>query len=139
MIKQAIASFFCGALFTTGLAVSGMTRPAKIIGFLDVFGAWDYSLVFVLASAVGVYYLTFQLVVKKKKPVLSARFLLPVRTDVDRRSVIGAVIFGIGWGISGLCPGPILATLSNGTSSVLILLVCMAAGLYLALRLQQLK
>lgn len=132
MKAQAVASFCCGVLFAIGLALAGMTQPAKIIGFLDVFGDWDYTLVFVLASAVGIYYLTFQLITKRPAPVIAPKFMIPTRSDVDLRSVTGALIFGVGWGISGLCPGPILTTLATGTLSVTVLLVTMVIGLYVA-------
>ena len=132
MIKQSIASFFCGALFSVGLALAGMTQPAKIVGFLNVFGAWDYSLVFVLASAVGVYYIAFQIVTKRKVPVFALKFNIPTRKDVDLRSVTGGLLFGLGWGISGLCPGPILSTLGTISPSVIILMITMLIGLWLS-------
>ena len=132
MKTQAIVSFFSGVIFAVGLALAGMTQPAKIIGFLDVFGNWDPSLVFVLASAVGVYYITFQLVIKRKSPILAPRFMVPTRSDLDLRLIAGGILFGIGWGISGLCPGPILTTLGTGTASVVTLLITMALGLYAA-------
>lgn len=132
MKAQAVASFFCGVLFSIGLAVAGMTEPARIIGFLDVFGRWDPTLVFVLASAVGVYYLTFQIVTKRARPVIALKFMIPTRSDVDLRSVSGALIFGVGWGIAGLCPGPILTTLATGTAPVFALLITMIIGLYIA-------
>jgi uncharacterized protein len=132
MIAQAFASFVSGVVFALGLALSGMTQPAKIIGFLDVFGNWDQSLVFVLASAVGVYYLSFQIITKRKGPIIAATFQIPTKNDVDLRTTVGALIFGVGWGISGLCPGPILTTLATATLPVVILLVSMVVGLYIA-------
>ena len=132
MKSQAIASFCCGALFALGLALAGMTQPLKIIGFLDVFGNWDPSLVFVLASAVGVYYVSFQFVVKRKTPMLGGKFMIPTRTDLDPKLIVGGLLFGAGWGISGLCPGPILATVGTGTTSVFTLLITMTIGLYVS-------
>lgn len=132
MKGQAVASFFCGALFAVGLALAGMTQPAKIVGFLDVFGKWDPSLVFVLASAVGVYYLTFQIITKRPTPIIAPKFMIPTRSDIDPRSVTGALIFGVGWAVSGLCPGPILTTLATATLPVFVLLVSMVAGLYIS-------
>lgn len=131
-MAQALASFVSGALFSVGLALSGMTQPAKITGFLDVFGNWDHSLVFVLASAVGVYYLSFQIITRRKSPVIATTFQIPTRNDVDLRTTVGALIFGVGWGISGLCPGPILTTLATATIPVVILLVSMVVGLFIA-------
>ncbi|MCG8338818.1 MAG: YeeE/YedE family protein [Proteobacteria bacterium] len=135
MKTQAVASFFSGALFAIGLAVSGMTQPAKIIGFLDVFGDWNPSLVFVLASAVGVYYVSFQFVTKRKTPLLGPKFFVPTRSDLDMRLIAGGLLFGAGWGISGLCPGPILSTVATGTAPVLVLLVFMLVGLYTSARI----
>lgn len=132
MKAQAFASFICGIVFAIGLALAGMTQPAKIVGFLDVFGNWDPSLVFVLASAVGVYYIAFQLITKRPGPMIAPKFMIPTRSDVDARSVIGALTFGIGWAISGLCPGPILTTLGAGSQSVFILLVALVIGLFIA-------
>lgn len=132
MKMQTIVSFLSGAVFAVGLALAGMTQPLKIIGFLDVFGNWDPSLVFVLASAVGVYYVSFQLVIKRKKPLLAPKFNVPTRKDLDVKLVIGGILFGIGWGISGLCPGPILSTLATGAVTVIVLFVTMVIGLYLS-------
>lgn len=132
MIAQAAASLFSGVVFAIGLALAGMTQPAKIVGFLDVFGQWDFSLVFVLASAVGVYYLTFQVITKRPGPVIAPKFMIPTRSDVDPRSVVGALVFGVGWAVSGLCPGPILTTLGSASPSVFVLLISMIVGLYIA-------
>jgi uncharacterized membrane protein YedE/YeeE len=132
MIGQAITGFITGTTFAIGLAVSGMTQPAKIIGFLDVFGDWNPSLVFVLASAVGVYYVSFQLVTKRKAPLLDSTFMVPTRSDLDLRLLVGGILFGAGWGISGLCPGPILTTLGTTTAPVIILLGGLLVGLYVS-------
>jgi uncharacterized membrane protein YedE/YeeE len=129
---QPIVSFICGVVFALGLVISGMTQPAKIVGFLDLFGHWDYTLVFVMASAVGVYYISFQLITKRRIPLFAPQFLIPTRTDLDFRSITGGILFGIGWGISGLCPGPVLATLGTGTISIFVLLVCMLFGLFIS-------
>jgi len=139
MIIRAVSSFILGAIFATGLAISGMTQPLKIIGFLDVFGSWDHSLVFVLATAVGVYYIMFQLITQKRKPILANRFLIPTRTDINFKSIAGALIFGVGWGISGLCPGPVFATLATGTPSVFLLVIFLIIGLYTASGINRLK
>lgn len=139
MKLQAIVSFLCGAIFTIGLVLAGMTQPLKIIGFLDVFGNWDPSLVFVLASAVGVYYITNQVVMKRKSPLLAPKFLVPNRTDLELKLVVGGLLFGTGWGMSGLCPGPILATLGTATSSVITILVTMLIGLYISFYIVRLK
>jgi len=132
MKAQAAASFSCGVVFAIGLSLAGMTQPAKIIGFLDVFGNWDPSLVFVLASAVGVYYLTFQVIIKRPAPLIAPKFLIPTRSDVDLQSTAGALMFGIGWGIAGLCPGPILTSLATMSLPIFVLLIAMIIGLTIA-------
>ncbi len=132
MKLQSIVSFFCGAIFAIGLVLAEMTQPRKIIGFLDVFGNWDPTLVFVLASAVGVYYITYQFVMKRKSPLLAPKFLVPTKTDLELKLIIGGLLFGVGWGISGLCPGPILTILGTGSTTVIILMVSMLLGFYIS-------
>lgn len=132
MKLQSIVSFFCGAIFAFGLVLAEMTQPRKIIGFLDVFGNWDPTLVFVLASAVGVYYITYQFVMKRKSPLLAPKFLVPTKTDLELKLIIGGLLFGVGWGISGLCPGPILTILGTGSTTVIILMVSMLLGFYIS-------
>lgn len=101
-----------GLVFGVGLARSGMTHAEKVLGFLDVSGQWDPSLLFVLGGAVGVTLAAFRYVLRRDAPVLEAKFLLPSATDIDRPLIVGAVVFGIGWGIAGYCPGPGLALLA---------------------------
>ena len=139
MKLQSITSFICGVTFAIGLVLAGMTQPGKIIGFLDVFGNWDPSLVFVLASAVGVYFVTYQFVIKRKSPLLAPKFLVPSKTDLELKLVIGGILFGVGWGMSGLCPGPILTTLGTGSASVMILMVTMLIGFYISSYIGRLK
>jgi uncharacterized protein len=139
MKLQSITSFICGVTFAIGLVLAGMTQPGKIIGFLDVFGNWDPSLVFVLASAVGVYFVTYQFVIKRKSPLLAPKFLVPTKTDLELKLVIGGILFGVGWGMSGLCPGPILTTLGTGSASVMILMVTMLIGFYISFYIGRLK
>jgi len=104
-----LASFFvAGFLFAIGLVVGGMTQPKKIINFLDVGGDWDPSLAFVMLGAVGVHSLTYRLTMRRSSPLFAAKFLVPQRSDIDARLVLGGVIFGAGWGLGGYCPGPAL-------------------------------
>lgn len=115
MRHSRLLPLLAGALFALGLAISGMTQPAKVIGFLDFFGAWDPSLAFVMGGAVGVYLLAHRgLVTQLRKPFFAERFSIPSRRDIDRRLVVGAAIFGVGWGLSGFCPGPALVSLGAG-------------------------
>ena len=124
--------FLAGALFGTGLAVSGMTDPGRVIGFLDVFGAWDPALLFVMAGAVGVYGLGM-LILRRFK---NQNFKLPstAASPIDRRLVIGAAIFGVGWGLGGFCPGPALANLGALRFEALVFVPAMAIGMFLAQR-----
>src|SRR6266576_1114256 len=121
-----------GGLFGTGLAVSGMTDPARVIGFLDIFGAWDPALLFVMAGAVGVYGLGMLLLRRFQNQNLN----LPstASSPIDRRLVIGATIFGIGWGLGGFCPGPALANLGALRIEALLFVPAMAIGMFLAQR-----
>lgn len=111
-MARLVATLAAGLLFGAGLALSGMTDPAKVLGFLDIAGRWDASLLFVLGGAVGVTVVAFRFVLRRETPLLGGRFHLPTARDVDRPLVVGAALFGIGWGISGYCPGPGVALLA---------------------------
>lgn len=111
-----------GVLFSVGLAVSGMTQPAKVVGFLNFsdWGAWDPSLAFVMVGAIGVYAAVFRVVnVRRGSPLLAAKFSLPATSRIDSSLVGGAALFGVGWGLSGFCPGPALVSLGAGAWSAL--------------------
>jgi hypothetical protein len=128
-MPHVVAAFVCGLLFGAGLAVSDMVNPAKVLNFLDVAGTWDASLVFVMAGAVAVTALGYRLVFGRDRPVLAERFSLPTAKDVDARLLTGAAVFGVGWGLAGLCPGPALAGLTYAQPPTLIFLAAMAVGL----------
>ncbi|MBX9848630.1 MAG: YeeE/YedE family protein [Rhodocyclaceae bacterium] len=106
------ATLAAGILFGLGLAVSGMTNPEKVLGFLDVTGDWDPSLLFVLGGAVSVTLVSFRFILRRPAPVLAPAFQLPTSKSIDAPLIIGAVLFGAGWGLSGYCPGPGLALLA---------------------------
>jgi uncharacterized membrane protein YedE/YeeE len=122
------SSFLSGLIFGLGLAVSNMTVPAKVLNFLDVAGNWDPSLLLVLGGAVGVATIAFRLVLKHPRPVFAERFDLSTQTRIDTRLLIGAVIFGVGWGISGYCPGPAIATLWAPDWETLVFVPAMLVG-----------
>jgi uncharacterized membrane protein YedE/YeeE len=124
--------FAAGGLFGTGLAVSGMTDPARVIGFLNVFGGWDPALVFVMAGAVGVYGLGMLILRRAKNRNLKLPSAVP--SPIDRHLVIGATIFGVGWGLGGFCPGPALANLGALRVEALLFVPAMAIGMFLAQR-----
>ena len=128
-MKQLIATIVSGLIFGLGLTISGMVNPAKISGFLDIAGNWDPSLAIVLAAAAGVTALTFSLILRRQRPILDSKFHVPTRTDVDYMLVLGAGIFGIGWGIAGFCPGPVYTTLLQGRWETLVVFVAMIAGM----------
>ncbi|PWG61280.1 DUF6691 family protein [Spiribacter halobius] len=117
-----------GLVFGLGLAVSRMVDPARVLGFLDVAGEWDPTLAFVMAGALAVTLPAFRWLPRRQQPWLGGRFQLPTRQDVDARLVAGAMLFGVGWGIAGLCPGPALAALASGLPEVVGFVVAMAVG-----------
>ncbi len=130
-MKTAIAALVAGLIFSLGLAISGMTLPSKIVGFLDVFGDWDPSLAFVMMGAVGVHFGTRLLVMKRERSLFQPRFVLPTRNDIDGRLLTGAALFGAGWGIAGFCPGPALTSLGKNSGAAWIFVMAMAAGMLL--------
>ena len=113
-----VSAFACGLIFAIGLGLAGMTQPAKVIGFLDLTGAWDPSLAFVMGGAVLVGLIAFPLILARRRPWLGGRFALPERNDIDAPLVAGAALFGMGWGLSGYCPGPALVSLVTGSDLV---------------------
>ena len=126
-----LASLACGFLFGLGLLVSGMIQPAKVLGFLDIFGAWDPSLAVVMAVALAVSNAGFTLARRRQKPILAPQSLWPLKTGIDRPLVIGSVLFGVGWGLVGLCPGPALENLATLSPRVIAFVLAMAAGMHL--------
>jgi len=126
-----ISAFACGFVFAVGLAFGGMTQPAKVIGFLDVFGAWDPSLAFVMGGAVATHAILRALVMRRGVPVLAARFSLPTLTAIDARLLVGAALFGVGWGIAGFCPGPAIVASGAGAGRAIVFAAAMLAGMLL--------
>ena len=130
-MKALLVSFASGIVFALGLGISGMTRPIKVIGFLDFAGKWDASLAFVMIGAIAVYFIAYRLVLRRTAPLLVGKFLVPGRKDIDRNLVVGAAIFGAGWGLGGFCPGPAITSLASGAAPVAMFVLAMAAGIYL--------
>jgi uncharacterized protein len=128
-VRRGLSALLAGALFAIGLVLGGMTQPAKIVGFLDFGGRWDPSLALFMGGALLVYGVLHRLITRRPAPLFEARFHLPTRRDVDRRLVGGAAIFGVGWGLTGYCPGPALTSVTTG-SLPLIFVGAMAAGMY---------
>lgn len=130
-MARLVVGVAAGFLFGLGLVISGMTQPARVLGFLDPLGVWDPTLLFVLGGAVGVTLVAFRVVLRRPAPVLAARFQLPEATGIDRPLVAGALLFGVGWGITGYCPGPGMALLASPTWETGVFLPAMLAGIAL--------
>jgi uncharacterized membrane protein YedE/YeeE len=126
-----IASLVCGLIFGAGLLISGMVQPTKVLGFLDIFGAWDPSLIVVMVAALAVSVPGFMLVNGRSRPLLAARSLWPTKRDIDLQLIVGAALFGIGWGLVGLCPGPALESLATLSLPVIVFVIAMAGGMAL--------
>lgn len=127
---QNAVSFLVGFVFAIGLAISGMTQPEKIIRFLDPW-EWDPSLLFVMAGAVGIHFFAYPLVRKRSSPLLGAKWHVPTRKDVTLRLVLGSVLFGVGWGLGGFCPGPGVTSLAAGDLRAWIFVGAMILGMLL--------
>ncbi|HBC06688.1 MAG TPA: hypothetical protein DC046_03795 [Rhodospirillaceae bacterium] len=130
-MARLLVSLVSGALFGAGLIVSQMVNPARVLGFLDVMGTWDPTLAFVLAGALAVSVPGHWLVRRLGTPILDSKSHLPAPGRLDGRLILGAVLFGVGWGLVGFCPGPALAALGTGEAKALIFLAAMAAGMWL--------
>lgn len=124
-----ITSLITGLVFGIGLIISGMTNPAKVLGFLDLAGLWDPSLALVMGGAIAVGVVAFQLARKRSKSLLGDPMRLPSATQVDRRLLLGGLAFGVGWGLAGFCPGPALASLAVGGTKPAIFTVAMIGGM----------
>src|SRR6476659_2950945 len=124
-----IAPLVCGLICGAGLLISGMVQPTKVLGFLDIFGAWDPSLAVVMVAALAVSAPGFMLAKRRGHPLFAAQCAWPTKTAIDRPLVIGSALFGIGWGLVGLCPGPALENLATLSPRVIAFVVAMAAGI----------
>lgn len=125
----ALASLLAGLVFGFGLIVSGMANPAKVLGFLDLAGTWDPSLAFVMAGAIAVGAVAFAVARRRTVSLLGAEMRLPSSRHIDRRLVVGSLLFGVGWGIAGFCPGPALVALGMGEAKALVFVAAMLAGM----------
>lgn len=125
---QRVASFLCGLMFGFGLLISGMTQPTRVLGFLDIFGRWDPTLAFVMASALATSGIGFALLRRRQRPLLSSRLFWPAKREIDRPLVLGSILFGTGWGLAGLCPGPALENLASLSPRVIVFVVAMIVG-----------
>lgn len=126
-----VVAFVAGVIFALGLGVGGMTLPAKVLAFLDVTGRWDPSLALVMAGAIAVYAPVAHFALRRAAPLFAGRFQVPTRRDLDGPLIGGAVLFGIGWGLAGYCPGPALVSLTAGNTGVVLFVAAMCAGMIL--------
>jgi uncharacterized membrane protein YedE/YeeE len=122
--------FGAGVLFAGGLALSGMTRPGKVIAFLDPLSGWDPSLAFVMVGGILTHMLAYRLVLRRPSPLLASAFLLPTRKDISPALLVGAALFGVGWGLGGFCPGPGLAAAASGAAKPAVFAASMLLGMF---------
>ncbi|MCE1118411.1 MULTISPECIES: DUF6691 family protein [Pseudomonas] len=131
-----LTAFLAGLIFGLGLLLGGMTNPAKVLAFLDVAGAWDPSLALVMAGAIAVAAAPLNWARTRKQSLLGAPMQLPVKRTLDARLIGGSLVFGVGWGVAGFCPGPAVALVSTGRWQVLLFVVAMLVGMFLFTRLE---
>lgn len=127
-MKQNAVSFISGLIFSVGLAVSGMTQPQKVIGFLNPWN-WDPSLLFVMIGAVAIHALAYPIIRKRPSPLFSSDWHVPTRQDITPKLIVGAAIFGIGWGLGGFCPGPAVTSLASAESTPFLFVGAMIVGM----------
>ena len=130
-MKNLAAALISGLLFGGGLSLGGMTQTSRIVGVLDIAGTWDPTLVIVLLAAVGSYHVVYRLAVPRGTPLFAANFEIPARTDINLRLISGAALFGVGWALSGYCPGPAVASLASGQVQTIVVVLAIAAGMLL--------
>ena len=131
--RTALVALLAGTVFGFGLSLSGMTDPGKVLGFLDLAGAWQPTLAFVMGGGLLITLPAFALIRRYRgRPVFDTKFHLPTRQDLDARLLIGAAFFGIGWGIAGFCPGPAIASLASGSPILVAFCIAMALGMFAA-------
>lgn len=130
-MKLLISAFVSALVFGIGLGIAGMTLPAKVIGFLDITGNWDPSLAFVMVGAIAVHAVSYRLITRRTSPILTTKFQVPTRRDLDFKLLAGSFVFGIGWGLGGFCPGPALVSAITLHPAVIVFVVSMIAGIYL--------
>lgn len=134
-----IVIYLIGVIFGTGIVLSGMANPAKVINFFDVAGAWDPSLAFVMGGALIVTFVGYRIVFGRERPIFEGRFVLPTARNLDARLIGGSAVFGVGWGIAGFCPGGALPALGTGRIEVILFVIAMLGGIFAAKFLQNLS
>ena len=127
-----LVALFCGTIFGIGLVISQMINPAKVLGFLNVFGEWDPSLAFVMIGALIIFSPLFHLFKNKEKPIFSTSFSISENKEIDKRLIFGSILFGAGWGLAGLCPGPAISSIALLNISSVTFVFSMFIGFYIA-------
>jgi hypothetical protein len=128
-MMKILVSFVVGLLFALGLGISGMTNTTIVRGFLDILGDWNLTLIGVMVSAILIHSLVYYFIKKRKSPLLDTQFYLPTKKNIDGKLILGAMIFGIGWGWAGICPGPSIVSLVSGQIEVFIFVASMIVGM----------
>lgn len=126
---KSVFALLSGFLFALGLGISGMTQPHIVRGFLDVFGDWDWRLLGVMGGAIGVHAVAYRFIMKRPTPILDTQFHLPSKSKIDLRLILGAILFGLGWGWAGICPGPGLVATVSGSNEFILFVVAMLIGM----------
>jgi len=132
-----VVSYLCGLVFGAGLVIGGMTQPAKVVGFLDIAGHWDPSLAMVMIGAIAAYAVAYRLITRLPAPAFAESFAMPQRSDIDAKLVGGAALFGIGWGLSGFCPGPAVTSIAAGSLAAPAFVLAMVAGMLVYARVAE--
>ncbi len=127
-----VAAFFVGLIFALGLGLGGMTQPRRVVGFLDLFGDWDPSLIFVMFGALAIHIVMYRWIVRRKAPILGDRFHIPTKKTIDGPLILGAVLFGIGWGLAGYCPAPAITSLATFSLAPVVFVASLLAGMALS-------
>ena len=134
-MKPKVAALLSGLLFGVGLVIAGMTSPAKVTAFLDLFGHWDPSLALVMVGAILVHAVLLRPILRLRHPLFAPKFHVPQKTSIDGRLIAGAALFGVGWGLGGVCPGPGVVSAAAGSSQAILFVIAMAAGVLIQRRL----
>jgi hypothetical protein len=134
-----LSAFIVGVLFAIGLGVGGMTQPGKVVGFLDAFGKWSPSLAFVMVGALLVHMILYRLIRKRNSPLLADKFQVPTRRDINRDLILGAALFGTGWGLAGFCPAPALTSLASMQTAPIVFVVSMLIGMLIFQKINKTK
>ncbi len=130
-MRNNLGALAVGFVFALGLGISGMTNPQKILGFLDVFGSWDPSLIFVMVGSIAIHLVTYRLIRRRQSPLFSPHWHVPQKSDITLSLVVGSAIFGIGWGLAGYCPGPAITSIASLQARPVLFVAMMVAGMFL--------